>query len=79
VRLLSPARAGGSAIGLGSGRGTTVRLAIALAVGGDSGLNMQRVGKGGLGHATERLASGALVALLVGCEVKGDEENQVGA
>lgn len=72
---LSLARASGGAIGLSSSGGSTV----AVSVGSDGGLDVQRVGKRSLGHATERLAGGALAALLVGSKVERNEENQIRA
>lgn len=50
-----------------------------MSIGSDGVLDVQRVGKRSLGHATERLAGGALAALLVGGKVEGNEENQVRA
>lgn len=62
------------AVGLGS-----ASLGAAVGVAGDSRGNGVRVGEGSLAHAAERLAGLGLAALLVGCEVEGDEEDEVGA
>lgn len=76
--VLCLARASSGTVGLCPGGGGTVGVAVALAVGSRS-LDVQRVGKRSLGHASQRLARGAFTALLVGGEVEGDEEDQIRA
>lgn len=77
--VLCLARASSGTVSLRPSGGGTVSVAVALAVSSDRSLDVQRVGKRSLGHASQRLARGAFTALLVGGEVEGDEEDQIRA
>lgn len=71
---LSLARSSGDTVGLSTDTGA--RGHGTRGGGHDGGVKIRN---GSLAHASQRLARGALATLLVGSQVEGDEEDEVGA